>query len=186
MPIFKNFEKEKARSAGPMVESICPMNEEQLKSIVDANLEKLVALGLRGVYPFAFTGSASPRQQYDVDSAIVNNQLVFSSTTQILSFLIMDLPSTLLAAQKLFPKMPRNESLKMVVSANNEIINSTSSKLGMVLSRAEGKSDVIVTPPLVMNQTGDNRLSLNVSDCLFWTFRSEGIVFDFAITIQMI
>ncbi|MDQ2999713.1 MAG: hypothetical protein M3Y08_00420 [Fibrobacterota bacterium] len=162
------------------------MNEEQLKSIVDANLEKIVALGLRGVYPFAFVGSASPRREYSVDSAIVNNQLVFTPTTQILCFLIMDLTNTLLAAQKLFPKMPRNESLKMVVSANNEIINSASSKLGMVLSRAAGNGEVTVTPPLVMNHTGENRLPLNVSDCLFWTFRSECIVFDFIIAIQKI
>lgn len=162
------------------------MREEQLKSIVGENLDKLIAGGIRGVYPFAFAGTPTPKQEYRVDSAVVNNQLVFSQATQILSFMIMDLNVILLAAQKLFPKLPRNESLKLVVSAHNEILNSASSKLGMILGRTEGKNDVIVTPPLIGNHTGDNRLLLKASECLFWNFRADAISFDFIVSIQMV
>ncbi|MEO7425466.1 MAG: hypothetical protein ABI036_09785 [Fibrobacteria bacterium] len=162
------------------------MREDQLKSIVSENLDKLMSGCIRGVYPFAFSGSPAPRQEYRVDAAVVNNQLVFSHATQILSFLIMDLNVILLAAQKLFPKLPRNESLKLVVSAHNEILNSASSKLGMILARTQGKNDVIVTPPLIVNQTGENSMLLRSSECLFWNFRADAISFDIIVSIQMV
>ncbi len=162
------------------------MQAEQLKSLVEGNFEKLIAGGIRGVYPFEFSGIPAPKQQYRIDSPVVNNQLVFSPSTQIISFLIMELPSIMEASQKLFPKKSRNDGLKMIVSAHNEILNSASSKLAMVLARIDGKSDIVVTPPMVSNQAGDNGIPLNVSECLFWTFRFEKIAFDLIVTIQMI
>lgn len=162
------------------------MHEEQLKTLIDTHFEKLIAAGIRGVYPFAFSGAPTPRQHYQVDSAVVNNQLVFSPSTQILSFLIMDLACLIATAENVFPKKPRNDGLKMIVSAHNEILNSASSKLGLLLARIEGRNEVVVTPPMVTNHSGEGSLHLNAGECLFWTFRSEKITFDFVVTIQTI
>lgn len=162
------------------------MQTDPVKSLIDNNLSKIVMAGMRGVYPGAFESKAAFHREYVLESPIVTHQLVCSDNMQILSFLSMDPRSFVKAGEKLFPKMARNESLKMVVSANSEILNSTSSKFGMVLSKMNGKNDTIITPPLIMNYSGEGRIPLNCDDTLFWGFRSPDIAFDFITTIQKV
>src|SRR5690606_35064962 len=101
-------------------------------------------------------------------------------------FFVMDPRSFVKAGEMLFPKMPRNESLKLVVSANAEILNWTSSKIGFVLVKMEGKGDVTITPPRIMNFSGEGRLPILCEDTLFWAFQSQDLAFDFIITVQKV
>lgn len=162
------------------------MQTDPLKSLIDNNLAKIVAAGMRGVYPGVFASEAVFHREYVLESPIVTHQLVCSETMQILSFFSMDPRSFVSAGEKLFPKMARNESLKMVASANSEILNSTSSKFGMVLSKMEGRNDIVITPPLIMNFSGEGRIPINCDDTLFWVFRSPDMAFDFITTIQKV
>jgi|SRR5690606_1733766 len=162
------------------------MKHEALKTLIDNNLVKIVSAGMRGVYPGAFKSAPAFHREYSLTCPIVTHQLVCSGTMQILSFFVMDPRSFVKAGVMLFPKMPRNENLKLVVSANAEILNWTSSKIGFVLGKMEGKNDVSITPPLVMNFSGEGRLPIPCEDTLFWTFRFQDLAFDFIITVQKV
>jgi hypothetical protein len=162
------------------------MQADSLKSLIDNNLAKIVLAGMRGVYPGDFRSGPAFHREYSLTCPIVSHQLVFTETMQILSFFVMDPRSFVKAGENLFPKMPRNESLKLVVSANAEILNSTSSKFGFILGKMEGRTDVVITPPLIMNFSGEGRLPLTCEDTLFWTFQSQDLAFDFIITVQKV
>lgn len=162
------------------------MQVDSLKNLIDRNLAKFLMAGMRGVYPGAFKSAPVFHREFSLACPIVTHQLVCSESTQILSFFVMDPASFVKAGEKLFPKMPRNESLKLVVSANAEILNSASSKFGFILGKMEGRTDVVITPPLIMNFSGESRLSLACEDTLFWNFLSHDLAFDFIVTVQKI
>jgi hypothetical protein len=162
------------------------MQESSLKSLINGNLSKIVTACMRGIYPFAFRSAPKLHGDFSLDLPIVGHQLVFSEKTQVLSFMVMDLPSLIKAGESLFPRMPRNESLKMIVSANNEILNAADSKFGLLMARIDGKNDVVITPPLVMNFSGENRLPIPCEDAVFWTFTAPEISFDFIVSVQAV
>jgi hypothetical protein len=160
------------------------MREIQVRQFIESNLAKVVLGGAGAVYPSPFKCEAVPRQEYCLDMPIVGHQLVCTETAQILSFMVMDLNSFLVAGAKMFPGMARNESVRMLVSANNEILNTISSKLAFILSKVEGKEGALITPPVVMNYSGDQKMALNCADSIFLECKSQDFGFRFIATFQ--
>ncbi len=162
------------------------MREDQVRHFIEANLSKIV-LGCAGaVYPAPFKSEAVACKEYYLDLPIVGHQLVCTEGAQILSFIVMDLNSFLAMGRKMFPEMPRNESVKMLVSANSEIINTISSNLACILSKAEGKEGSVITPPAVMNYSGDQKMAINCADSIILDCKSSDFGFRFIATFQII
>ncbi len=162
------------------------MREDQVRTYIQANLSKLVESCAGAVYPAPFKSEGLVFKEYCLDLPIVGHQLVYTEGAQILSFMIMDLNSFLAVSGKMFPKMPRNEGVKMLVSANNEILNTITSRLSGILTKSEGKGNAVITPPVVMSYAGENRLAVNCADSHFLQCNSSDASFRFIATFQMI
>lgn len=162
------------------------MREDQVRNFIQTNLCKIVENCASASYPFPIKGETIVHKDFSLDLPIIGHQLACTDGAQILSFIIMDLNSFLALSAKMFPKMPRNEGVKLLVSANNEILNTITSKLASILSKSEGKGSAVITPPVVMNYAGANKLALDCADSLFLNCRSSDFSFRFVATFQMI
>jgi CheY-specific phosphatase CheX len=162
------------------------MREDQVRHFIEANLSKIV-LGCAGaVYQAPLKGETIACKEFCLDSPIVGHQLVCTDGAQILCFIVMELNSFLAMGGKMFPGMQRNESVKMLVSANSEILNTISSKLASILAKSEGKGAAVITPPVVMNYSGDQKMALHCADSIFLDCKSQDFGFRFIATFQMI
>ena len=162
------------------------MREDQVRTYIQANLSKLVEGCAGAVYPLPFKTEVSVCKEYCLDLPIVGHQLVCTENAQILSYMVMELNSFLFLSGRMFPKMPRNEGVKMLVSANNEILNTIASKLAGILSKTEGKGNATITPPVVMSYAGENKMALNGADSIFLHCQSSDFSFRFIATFQMV
>jgi hypothetical protein len=162
------------------------MREDQVKAFVDGNLSKIVLASIGPVYPNSFQTQALDCKEYCLDLPIVGHQMVCTEKAQILSFILMELNSFMAASARIFPAMARNESIKMLVSGNNEILNTASSKLAFILSKAEGRGTPIITPPVVMNYSGENKIDIICADAIFLQCQSRDFAFRFITTVQMV
>jgi CheY-specific phosphatase CheX len=162
------------------------MREDQVRTFIQANLSKIVESCAGASYPFPFKSESSAPKEFSLDLPIIGHQLACTEGAQILSFMVMELNSFLALSAKMFPKMPRNEGVKLLVSANNEILNTITSKLASILSKSEGKGSAVITPPVVMNYAGANKMALNCADSLFLNCRSSDFSFQYVATFQMI
>ena len=162
------------------------MREDQVRTYIQANLAKLVESCAGAVYPNTFKSEVLAFKEYSLDLPIIGHQLVCTEGAQILSFMVMELNSFVALSGKMFPKMPRNEGVKMLVSANNEILNTISSKLAVILSKAEGKGSAIITPPVVMNYAGVNKIAINCADSHLLHCQASDFFFRFFATFQMV
>ncbi len=162
------------------------MREDQVKSFIESNLPKIVLACAGSVYPDPFKSEVKIHKEYILDLPIVGHQLVCTDKAQILSFIVMELNSFLAIGRKMFPEMARNESVKMLVSANSEILNTINSKLAFILSKVEGKGGAVITPPVVMNYSGEHKMAVNCPDSIFLRCQSKDFAFDFITTIQLI
>ncbi|MDB5105436.1 MAG: hypothetical protein JWP91_3125 [Fibrobacteres bacterium] len=162
------------------------MQTNALGKWVETNFERIAMVAAKGTYPFPFKASQTESAGYRIDAPIVNHQLVCSDRAQVLIFLIMDLASLAYIANTVFPKLPRNEGIQMAVSANNEILNITSSKLAAVLNQVEIAKKSIVTPPVVMSYSNEAAFTLDDQEALAFDFKCSGINFKFIATVQTI
>lgn len=162
------------------------MREDQLRTLIQTNLSKLVESCAGASYPFPFKSESFAPKDFSLDLPIVGHQLAFTEGAQILSFMVMELNSFLALSAKMFPKMPRNEGVKLLVSANNEILNTITSKLAAILSKSEGKGSAVVTPPVVMSYAGADKMALNCADSLFLHCQSSDFSFRFITIFQMV
>jgi hypothetical protein len=162
------------------------MREDQVRTYIQANLAKIVETCAGAVYPNPFKSEALACKEYPLDLPIIGHQLVCTEGAQILSFMVMELNSFLALSRIMFPKMPRNEAVKLLVSANNEILNTISSKLASILSKVEGKGSAIITPPVVMNYTGSNKILVNCADSHLLHCQAADFCFRFISTFQMV
>ncbi len=162
------------------------MREAQVKSLIESNLSKIVLACTGAAYPTSFQNQLIACKEYWLDLPIVGHQLVCTERTQILSYILMELSSFVVVSAKIFPNMARNESIKLLVSGNNEILNTVSSKLAFILSKVEGCGNPIVTPPLVMNYAGENKMPVNCADTIFLHCQSPDFSFRFLTTVQML
>lgn len=162
------------------------MREDQVRTYIQANLSKIVESCAGSVYPSPLKSEGIACKEYSLELPIIGHQLVCTEGAQILSFMVMELNSFLALSAKMFPKLPRNDGVKMLVSANNEILNTISSKLAVILSKSEGKGTATITPPVVMNYAGANRIAINCADSHILQCQAPGFSFRFIATFQMI
>lgn len=160
-----------------------------MRDLLAGHLVKLVAGGLQGVYPDAFTGrSLRPEGNYSIQSPVVLSQLAASPAAQILSFLIMETDSMVRAGRRLVPGSPREESLKMVVSANAEVLNFACSRLAWILAKLEGLPGAEITPPKVGNFTASQAFKIRAEEGILLEFAcpAQNMAFRFASVVQCV
>ena len=162
------------------------MREDQIRTFLRSNLSKIVLSCAGAVYPVPFKSEEVAYKEYCLDLPIIGHQLVCTEAAQILAFIVMELNSFLAVGEKMFPNMPRNEGVKLLVSANNEILNTTCSKLAAILSKSEGKGTAVITPPAVMNYSGENKMAINCADSVFLHCQSSDFSFNFIATFQVL
>lgn len=164
------------------------MQESVLRGVLGGSLVKLVNGGLQGVYPFAFAaGPFRPAgSAFSVQSPVVLSQLALSPAAQVLSFLIMETDSMLRSAKQMFPKESREESLKLAVSANAEVLNFVSSRISWLLAKLEGAASAEVSPPRVTNFSGLQALRVRAEEGIFFEFwaQEQALSFRFVASVQ--
>lgn len=163
------------------------MKESVLRDLLSGNLARLVSGGLQGVYPDAFAGRrVQPEGQYSVQSQVVLSQLAASPAAQVLSFLVMETDSMVRAGRRLVPGSPREEALKLVVSANAEVLNFACSRLAWILAKLEGLPGAEITPPKVGNFAASQAYRIRSEEGIFLEFNcpSQNMAFRFASVVQ--
>jgi len=165
------------------------MKESVVKDLIGNNLVRLMSGGLQDIYPDSYSGyplkNSSP---LIVQSPIVLSQLAYSPAAQILSFLIMETDSMLRLGKRMFPDRNQEESLKLVISANAEILNFVSSRLAWLLSKLENVSSTEISPPKVGNFSGTQNYRIKSDEGLGFDFvcSPQKLAFRYAAVIQSI
>ncbi len=165
------------------------MKESVVRDLIAGNLARLVGASLQGVLPDAF--AARPLKSeglYLVQSPVVLSQLALSPASQILSFFSMETDSMVRLGKRMVPNMPKEESLKLVVSANAEILNYTTSRLAWLLSKLENSRDTEISPPKVGNFSGLRAYRIRAEEGVFYEFECppQRLSFRFACCVQSI
>jgi hypothetical protein len=158
------------------------MKESVLRDLVAGSMVKLVSGGLQGIYPDKFAGKAFKAEgQYVVQSPVVLSQLAVSPAAQVLSLLVM-----VRAGRRICPGTPKEEALKLVLSANAEVLNFTSSRLSWLLAKVEGIAGAEITPPKVTNFTGVQAFRVRADEGVFFEFLcpAHNLAFRLAVVVQ--
>lgn len=143
------------------------MKETQLREIIGKSLPKIAAASINAVYPISFQALEEPARDFTVDGQAVGSLLNYSRNFQVCSFLITETSQIFTLGQRAFPKHGRVESLKMVVSANGEALNTIMSKVAYLMAKMDEDSEVATTPPIVLNCSGRNRIPIRGAESLF-------------------
>lgn len=165
------------------------MKEGVLRDLLSGNLVKLVAGGLQGVYPDPFSGRVlKPEGQHSIQAPVVLSQLTLSPASQILCFLVMETDSMVRVSRRLFPGTAREEAMKLVVSANAEVLNFTSSRLAWLLAKLEGIPGAEITPPKVGNFSASQAYRVRGEEGVFFEFLCppHSLSFRFAAVVQCV
>lgn len=160
------------------------MIETKLRESIGASLPKILIAAAKGVYPLAFRTETFSPNQFRVELPIVSSQLAYTGNWQILSFVLMDPGHIVKLGAMAFPKVPRSDSPKKIISANGEILNTAVAKLGYLLGKLENTPDVAITPPLAMNFSGEGSVDIACRDSLFFKLAFEDVFMTFTATIQ--
>lgn len=163
------------------------MKESVVKELIGGNLVRLVATAAQGVYPDPFEGKAVAGHGFhSIESPVAVSQLACSPASQILSFLTMETDSMMLLGNRMLPGRPREESLKLVLSANAEILNFVSSRLAWLLSKLENTPETGISPPEVSNFSGDRSFRIRADEglCFDFTCPPQRLAFRFTAGIQ--
>lgn len=161
------------------------MQENQLREVVGNSLPKIITAAAKGIYPLEFQPRALSPIAFKVDLPIAATQLAYTANWQALSFLLMDSAHILKLGLRAFPKKQRQDLPRIVMSANCEILNSASAKLGFLLGKLDSTSEVSLTPPLPGNFTGENARDIACRDSIFLTLGFEDSSLTFITTLQM-
>jgi hypothetical protein len=163
------------------------MKESVLRGLLGGNITKLVNSGLQGVYPFPFaSGPFKTGGPYTIQSPVVLSQLAMSPSVQVLSYLIMETDAMLRTSKQMFPKEPREEALKLAVSANAEVLNFVASRISWLLAKLEGVNSAELSPPRVTSCAGQNAQRVRAEEGIFlefWT-KEQALSFRFVTSVQ--
>lgn len=165
------------------------MQESVVRDLVASNLARLVNGGLQGVHPETYAARALQADPaHLVQSPVVISQLALSPRTQILSFFDMGTDSMVRLGRRLLPGRPKEESLKLAVSANAEVLNFLSSRLAWLLSKLENVRQTEISPPRVGNFSGGRAYRIRAEDGVFCEFAgaSRELAFTVACCVQSI
>jgi hypothetical protein len=165
------------------------VKESVVRDLIGNNLVRLISGGLQGVYPDPYAGrplkTAGP---FLVQSPVVVSQLALSPASQVLSFFMMETDSMLRLGKRMLPDRPREEALKLVISANAEILNFVSSRMAWLLSKLENVSDTEISAPKVGNFTGTQAYRIRPEEGVFYEFTCapQNLAFKFAASVQTV
>jgi hypothetical protein len=165
------------------------MKESVVKDLIGNNMIRLIHGGLQGVYTDAFAGRILKSEGvFEIHSPIVISQLALSPASQVLAFLIMETDSMLRLGKRMLPDRPKEEALKLVVSANAEILNFVSSRVAWLLSKLENAPNTEISPPQVGNFSGSQAYRIRSEEGVFFEFACapQNLAFRFAAAIQSI
>jgi hypothetical protein len=163
------------------------MKESIVKDLIGGNLVRLVTTAVQGVYPDAYEGRAlAAHGIHSIESPVAISQLACSPASQILSFLTMETDSMVRLGNRMLPGRPREESLKLVLSANAEILNFVSSRLAWLLSKLENSPLTEISPPEISNFSRDRAFRIRADEalCFEFTCAPQNLAFRFAAGIQ--
>jgi hypothetical protein len=163
------------------------MKESVVKDLIGNNIVRLMTGGLQDIYPDSYSGQAVKNEHMiTVQSTIVLSQLACSPASQILSFLTMESDSLLRLGKRMFPDRTKEDALKLVISANAEILNFVSSRLAWLLSKLENVSDTEISPPKVGNFSGTQAYRIRAEEglCFEFTCSPQKMAFRYAACIQ--
>ncbi|MDB5104622.1 MAG: hypothetical protein JWP91_2311 [Fibrobacteres bacterium] len=165
------------------------MKESVVKDLIGNNLVRLINGGLQGVYTDSYAGKPVKTEGfYTVQSPVVLSQLALSPASQILSFFTMETDSMVRLGKRMLPDKPREEALKLVISANAEILNFVSSRLAWLLSKLENMPDTEISPPKVGNFSGSQAIRIRAEEgvCFEFACAPQKLAFRFAACIQTV
>lgn len=165
------------------------MKESVVKDLIGSNLIRLVNSGLQGVYPDPYAGRPIKAEGvFTVNSPVVLSQLALSPGAQVLSFLAMETDSMVRLGKRMLPDKPKEEALKLVVSANAEILNFVTSRLAWLLSKLENVRDTEISPPKVGNFSGIQAYRIRAEEGLFleFTCNPQKLAFRFYACVQTV
>jgi hypothetical protein len=165
------------------------MKESVVRDLIANNLVRLITGGLQGVYTDAFAGRPVKTEGiYEIRSPVTVSQLALSPASQVLSFLTMETDSMLRLGKRLLPDKPREEALKVVISANAEILNFVSSRVAWLLSKLENAPNTEISPPKVGNFSGTQAYCIRAEEGVFYEFACapQNLAFRFAASIQTV
>lgn len=163
------------------------MKESVVKDLIGNNLVRLMDGGLQDIYPDSYSGRAVKIDPlFLVQSPIVLSQLACSPASQILSFLSMETDSLLRLGKRMFPDRSKEDTLKLVVSANAEILNFVSSRLAWLLSKLENVANTEISPPKIGNFSGSQAYRIRAEEgiCFEFTCSPQKLAFRYAACIQ--
>lgn len=143
------------------------MLESQVHDLLGKGLPKIASASFNALYPVGFQAALEPAHDYEVEGQVVASQLIYSRNYQVYSFVVMDVSLILKLGLRAFPKYGRSEIPKLVISANGEALNTITSKLAFLVGKVDEDATVATTPPIVLNCSGPNRISLRGSECHF-------------------
>jgi hypothetical protein len=165
------------------------MKEAVVKDLIGNNLVRLMTGGLQGIYPDSYAGRIlKADHQFVVQSPIVLSQLACSPASQILSFLTMESDSLVRLGKRMFPDRSKEEALKLVISANAEILNFVSSRLAWLLSKLENVTNTEISPPRLGNFSGQQAYRIRAEDGIGFEFTCspQKLAFQYAACIQSV
>jgi hypothetical protein len=162
------------------------MQESQLRDLLGKGLPKIAVAALAGVYPMGFVAQPAPSRDYLLTDLVVGSQLLYTSNIQVTSFLTMDPSQLIRLGTRAFPKKSRGELPKVVIAANNEAHNTIMAKLAYLIGRIDGDREVVITPPLIVNCSGEGGLRIQGADALFLNLVCLDISLYLMMSIQMV
>jgi|GEM_PF-1587941 len=171
------------------------MKDSVVRDLIANNLARLVNGGLQGVYTDPLAARlAKAEAVYQVQAPVVLSQLAMSPVSQILSFLTMETDSMVRVGKRILPNKSKEEALKVVVSANAEILNFVTSRLAWLLSKLENSRETEISPPRVGNFSGIGsasgvpafRIRAEEAICYDFECAPQRLAFRFACCVQSI
>lgn len=162
------------------------MQESQLRDLIAKGLPKIAVAAIAGIYPLEFEVQPQPSRDILLQEQLVGHQLIYTQNIQILSFLSMDPGQIITLGHRAFVKSTRAEIPRLVISANGEAQNTIMAKLGFLIGRIDGDVNVIVTPPIVINCSGDDARVIPGGDSVIVNLLCKDIAIRFAVVVQMV
>jgi len=162
------------------------MKEAQLRELIGKGLPKIAVSSINAVYPMDFLALPETARDCTVDAQVVGSQIAYSRNYQVHSLLIMQAAQIFMLGQLAFPKCGRAESLKMVVSANGEALNTIMGKVAYLVGKVDEDTEVTTAPPIVLNCSGPNQIAVRGAESFFLKLAARDLSMLMVASVQRV
>jgi hypothetical protein len=162
------------------------MNDSQLRGLLAKGLPRIASESVNAVYRFGFEPTEEPPRDCALDAQAVGSQLLYTRNFQVCAFVAMDPGHIIRLGLLAFPGYGRMESLRMVVSANGEALNTIMGKLAYVVAKVDEDSEVVTAPPMVLNCAGEGRVRVAGPESLFLRLAAQDVCIRIIASVQRI